>query len=361
MTPTTTATAAAAKVRVLVAEDSTTARELLVSLFRADPAMEVVGEAANGVQAVELTKKLRPSLVVMDIQMPEMDGFEATKRIMIEAPTPVIIVTAAHDPRDVEMSLRAVRLGALTVLPKPTGPGDAGFETSSRRLVSLAKALAEVTVVRRRWSAGGDAGRDNGVRVPSDLGGPVQVVAVAASTGGPAALYRLLEKLPRETDVPVLVVQHIADGFSRGLATWLGSGTALPVKLAEHGEPLAGGVVYVAPCRRHLEVGTERSVVLSDAPPVGGFRPSATVLFNSVAAVYGRAAAGVILTGMGQDGFEGLAALRKQGGRVLAQDEASSVVFGMPGAVVTAGLADVVAPVSSLAACLSKLVLRRFR
>ncbi|HVM05445.1 MAG TPA: chemotaxis protein CheB, partial [Acidimicrobiales bacterium] len=305
----------ARRVRVLVAEDSSTARELLVSLFRDDPGTEVAGEAANGLQAVELTKRLRPDLVVMDIHMPEMDGFEATKRIMIEAPTPVIIVTAAHDPRDVEMSLRAVRLGALTLLPKPTGPGAPSFDAEAHRLVTLAKALSQVAVVRRRWPAvdGGEpptAGGPDATARRAHLGGRVDVVAVAASTGGPAALYRLLEQLPRDTDVPVLVVQHIAEGFSQGLVTWLGSGTALPVKLAAHGEPLAGGVVYVAPCRFHLEVGPHRSVVLSDAPAMGGFRPSATVLFRSVAAVYGRSAAGVVLTGMGDDGCEGVADLR---------------------------------------------------
>lgn len=351
-----------APVRVLIAEDSVTARELLVSLLGSDPGIKVVGEAANGVQAVEMAKRLRPSLVVMDIQMPEMDGFEATKRIMIEAPTPVIIVTAAHDPRDVEMSLRAVQLGALTVLPKPVGPGSPGFEASAGRLVSLAKALAEVKVVRRRWSAEGAAAAARSREAAQERGlegGPVHAVAVAASTGGPAALYRFLEHLPRDADVPVLVVQHIADGFSQGLVTWLSSGTPLPVKLAEQGERLAGGVVYVAPCRHHLEVGPGRTVSLSATPPVGGFRPSATVLFRSVAAAYASTAAGVILTGMGQDGCEGLAALRSAGGRVLAQDEASSVVFGMPGAAISAGLAHVVAPVEGLAHSLSKLVTRR--
>ncbi|HUR18299.1 MAG TPA: chemotaxis-specific protein-glutamate methyltransferase CheB [Acidimicrobiales bacterium] len=351
---------------MLIAEDSATARELLVSLFGADPAMEVVGAAANGVQAVEMAKRLRPSLVVMDIQMPEMDGFEATKRIMIEAPTPVIIVTAAHDPRDVEMSLRAVQLGALTMLPKPVGPGSPGFESSAGRLLSLAKALAEVKVVRRRRSAGDDDGdATSGVHATgikrSLGGGPVHAVAVAASTGGPAALYRFLSRMPSDTSVPVLVVQHIADGFAPGLVTWLSSGTSLPVKLAEHGESLAGGVVYVAGCRHHLEVGPRRTVSLSNSPPVGGFRPSATVLFRSVSAAYASTAVGVILTGMGRDGCDGLAVLRKAGGRVLAQDEATSVVFGMPGAVVSAGLADVVAPVDGLADSLSKLISRRHR
>lgn len=355
-----TSVAAPARVRVLIAEDSVTARQLLVSLLGSDPGIEVVGEAANGVQAVEMAKRLRPSLVVMDIQMPEMDGFEATKRIMIEAPTPVIIVTAAHDPRDVEMSLRAVQLGALTVLPKPVGPGSAGFEASAGRLLSLAKALAEVKVVRRRQSADRLGGGNHAAEQERSLsGGPVDVVAVAASTGGPAALYNFLGHLPRETGVPVMVVQHIADGFSPGLVTWLSSGTPLPVKLAEHGEPLAAGVVYVGACRYHLEVGPRRTVSLSASAPVGGFRPSATVLFRSVSAAYGSAAAGVILTGMGRDGCDGLAVLRKAGGRVLAQDEATSVVFGMPGAAVSEGLADMVAPVDRLADSLSRLISRR--
>ncbi|MBW3614806.1 MAG: chemotaxis-specific protein-glutamate methyltransferase CheB [Actinobacteria bacterium] len=340
--------------RVLVADDSTTSRELLVSLLSADPAIEVVGQAANGVEAVEMTSRLRPSLVVMDIHMPVMDGFEATKRIMIEAPTPVVIVTGAANARGVEMSLRAVQMGALTVLPKPPGPGDGDFEAASRRLVSIAKALSQVTVVRR-WRNRAEP------RVPAHppapfAGVPVEVLAIAASTGGPPALYRLLEGLPRTTRVPVLVVQHISEGFAAGLVAWLGSGSPLPVKLAEHGEPLLAGMVYVAPDDRHLEAGPQRRVQLSEGARVDGFRPSATVLFRSVAAVYGASAAGVVLTGMGRDGLEGLTELRRAGGRVLAQDEATSVVFGMPGVVVKAGLADVVAPVEELAADLAEAV-----
>jgi two-component system chemotaxis response regulator CheB len=347
-------------VRVVVAEDSTTARDLLVAILEGDPAIEVVGQAADGARAVELTARLRPSLVVMDIHMPVMDGFEATKRIMIDAPTPVIIVTAAANVRDVEMSLRAVQLGALTVLPKPTAPDSEDFHACAHRLVSLVKGLSEVKVVRRRALLDRpEPGPPRAPLRPPLPARPVQAVAVAASTGGPAAVYRLLERLPRDAAVPVMVVQHISNGFAHGLATWLGSGTPLPVKLAEDGEPLTGGVVYVAPDGRHLEVSSQRRVSLSERPPVGGFRPSATVLFCSVAAAYGADSAGVVLTGMGQDGLEGLAELRRAGGRVLAQDEATSVVFGMPGAVVRAGLADVVAPVEELAVELSMLVTRR--
>lgn len=349
--------AADGPVRVLVADDSTTSRELLVSLLDAEHDIEVVGQAANGVEAVEMTSRLRPSVVVMDIHMPVMDGFEATKRIMIDAPTPVVIVTGVANARGVEMSLRAVQMGALTLLPKPPGPDDAHFEADSRRLVSMVKALSQVRVVRHRRRHRVEAPVYD--RPPEPLvARPVEVLAVAASTGGPAAVYRLLERLPRATRVPVLVVQHISEGFSAGLVSWLGSASPLPVKSAEHGEPLVGGVVYVAPDDQHLEVGPERRAWLTKAPSVDGFRPSATVLFRSVARSYGASAAGVVLTGMGRDGLEGLTELHRVGGRVLAQDEATSVVFGMPGVVVNAGLADVVAPVEELARHLGEVVVR---
>lgn len=340
------------RVRVVVAEDSLTARHLLVTLLSDDLAIEVVGQAANGIEALDLTRRLRPSVIVMDIRMPVMDGFEATKRIMIEAPTPVIIVTAATE---VEFGLRAVQLGALTLLPKPTAPGDPAFPAQAARLVSLVKAFSDVQVVRRRRDA--DLTAPVGRAAAAD--GTVEIVAVAASTGGPAALYELLERLPSNSATPFLVVQHIAEGFTAGLVSWLSSGTSLPVKVAEHGERLAAGTIYVAAEQRHLEVTGHGTVALSNEPAVGGFRPSATVLFRSIAATYGPAAAAVVLTGMGRDGFEGVLAMREAGGRVLAQDEASSVVFGMPGAVVAGGLADVVGPVEVLADRLSRLLSRR--
>lgn len=342
------------RVRVVVAEDSVTARHLLVTLLSDDPGIEVVGEAANGMEALDLTRRLRPSVVVMDIRMPVMDGFEATKRIMIESPTPVVIVTAAADG-EVEFGLRAVQVGALTLLPKPTAPGDPAFPAQAARLVSLVKAFSDVKVVRRRDT---DVTARLGRTAPA-ADGTVEIVAVAASTGGPAALYRLLGRLPRNTATPFLVVQHISDGFTAGLVAWLGSGTPLPVKVAEHGEPLAGGAIYVAAERSHLEVTDHGTVALSNEPAVGGFRPSATVLFRSIAANYGPTAAAVVLTGMGRDGFDGVVAVRNAGGRVLAQDEATSAVFGMPGAVVAGGLADVVGPVDLLADRLNGLLSRR--
>ncbi|MEX2660086.1 MAG: chemotaxis protein CheB [Acidimicrobiales bacterium] len=326
-----------APLRVLVVDDSPTARTLLSEILSADTSLSVVGQAADGVEAIELTKRLRPSIVVMDINMPGMDGFEATKRIMIEQPTPIVIVTAAYDSGEVEISLQAVRAGALTATRKPPGPMAPSFEADAARLVRLVKALAVVKLVRHtqrtpaaaRVRATGDA--DENRR-------SVGVVGVAASTGGPAALYRFLEVLPRTLDIPVLVVQHIAEGFVTGLARWLGTATVLPVSVAEDGKEPRAGEVYIAPDGRHLGIRGGR-LELSSTAPVGGFRPSANVLFSSLADSRGPEAAAVVLTGMGNDGLEGAARLRAAGGLVLAQDADSSVVFGMPRAVTEAGLA----------------------
>jgi two-component system chemotaxis response regulator CheB len=181
-------------------------------------------------------------------------------------------------------------------------------------------------------------------------------VAVAASTGGPAALQRILAALPRDFAAPILVVQHMARGFVEGVATWLGASCDLRVKVATHGEPLLGRTVFLAPDDRHLGVGPDGLLLLADAQPVGGFRPSGTYLFRSAAQAYGASLAAVILSGMGSDGVEGLKAVKAAGGLVLAQDEASSVVFGMPGEAVAAGVVDAVLAVEQIGPRLAELV-----
>ncbi len=337
-------------IRALIAEDSATTLELLTHMLESSPGIRVVGRARNGAEAVHMTKSLRPDVIVMDIHMPVIDGFEATRRIMSETPAPIVIVSATVDTRAIDVSLQALRLGALTVMAKPSGPTDPNFSEESARFVATVRAMAGVKVVRH-WA------RSSRPPPPADSNpislapaAPPQIVAIATSTGGPAALLHVLADLPADFPAPVLLVQHMSPGFVEGLASWLDAGSPLRVKVAEAGERLQRGHAYLAPDGHHIGLTDRRSLAVSSSPPVGGFRPSGTVLFESVAAVYGAAAVGVILTGMGNDGCAGLATLRRVGGRIIAQDEATSVVFGMPAAAIAAGLAHTILPIEQIAA-----------
>ncbi|OGU02014.1 MAG: chemotaxis response regulator protein-glutamate methylesterase [Gemmatimonadetes bacterium GWC2_71_10] len=333
-------------IRVVVAEDSLTVRELLVGILESDPEFRVVGQAKTGAEAVELAIRLRPDLITMDVHMPALDGFEATKEIMVHAPAPIIIVSSSASQADVELSFNTMRAGALMVVAKPDNPQSPLFNGRREQFVAMAKAMAQVKVVRRWATQTLPATAPASRRRAS--GPPLQLVAMAASTGGPAALQRILADLPGDFPAPILIVQHIATGFVAGLAGWLGGACNLHVKVAEAGDPLVGHTVLIAPDDRHLGIAQGRAV-LSDAPPLGGFRPSATHLFETAARAYGASLAAIVLTGMGSDGVAGLAAVKTAGGRVLAQDEASSVVFGMPREAVVAGLADEVLPVGGIA------------
>jgi two-component system chemotaxis response regulator CheB len=293
----------------------------------------------------------------MDVHMPEMDGFMATKEIMVVAPTPIIIVSSSASGRDVELSLNALRAGALMVVPKPDDPTSPLFNGKQAQFLGMARAMADVKVVRR-W---GRRPAEPPAPLPTPPRAGARLIAIATSTGGPAALQRILGDLPGDLPVPVLVVQHIAKGFTEGLAEWLGAASALKVKLAEEGEALAPRTVFLAPDDRHLGVGSDARVQVLDSLPVEGFRPSATVLFESAARHYGARVAAVILTGMGRDGVAGLEHVRAAGGHVIAQDQATSVVYGMPRAAVEAGVADVVLPLGAIAARLEALAIDEAR
>jgi two-component system chemotaxis response regulator CheB len=336
---------------VLLAEDPSPARSRLITILSRDPEIHVVGEASDGAEAIALTLRLRPDLVTMDIQLPGVDGFEATRRIMIEAPTPILVVTGTVEHAGIAASMRALRAGALMVLPRPGDPASPGFEQASAHLVAMVKAMAAVKVVGRRGSRARKAPRQSPVPAPA-----VRLVAVGASTGGPSALYRLLMGFPRDFAAPILVVQHITPGFISGLAEWLDTASHLRVEVATHGARLAPRTVYLAPDDTHLGLLDAATICLSKAEPVGGFRPSATHLFSSVAAACGPGCVAVIMTGMGEDGVAGLRSIHRAGGQILAQDEDSCVVFGMPGAAVAAGLADAVLPLAALAPRVSRLI-----
>lgn len=342
--------------RAVVVDDSATVRTLLTGILGSDPEIQVIGTARDGEEGVRMVQELRPDVVTMDIHMPRMNGFEATKEIMITAPTPVVIVTASTRVHDVETAMDTLRTGALALLKKPPGPESPEFEESARQLLSTVKAMAQVKVIRHHRGDGSRAHKKAAVCEPLEGNG---AVAIATSTGGPQTLQKLLAELPRDFPLPILVVQHISAGFTAGFAAWLASMVPLRVKVAQADEPLCASTVYLAPEEVHLGMTAAGTVLLSDDPPIGGFRPSGTFLFRSTAAACGKGTFAMILTGMGSDGVEGLQAVRNAGGTIIAQDEASSVVYGMPQAAARADLADLVLSLDKMPGKLTELVRKR--
>lgn len=340
------------RIRVLVADDSPTARQLLAALVSADPRLEVAGLARSGSEAIAMARQLRPDVAVLDIHMPDIDGVEATRRIMSETPIPVVIVSASVDVRDLTIAFEAERAGAVAAQPKPVGPESDAFQRDAAQLILTIRLMAGLKVVRRSSPHTAAAARD----LELDR---MQLVAIVCSTGGPPALARIVGKLGREFPTPLLCVQHISHGWANGLARWLAGMSTLAVKIAEDGEPLRPGTLYIAPDDRHLVVSGRDFVRLRADPPVGGFRPSGTPLLESVARAFGRDALGIMLTGMGDDGAAGMRALHAAGGFCVAQDNESSVVWGMPGAVVAAGAAHEVRSLDDIANLLDKLARRR--
>ena len=335
-------------IRILVVDDSPTVRELLVTILDGEPDFHVVGQARDGIEAVAMAVRLLPDIVTMDVRMPRCDGLEATKEIMARAPVPILIVSSGVSDQEVHFSLDATRAGALMVMAPPGDPHAAGFEARRDQLVSMVRAMASVKVVRR-WPAQAAPPRAPAVTPRIVAEHSTGIVAITASTGGPAALQRVLMDLPRDFPAPILIVQHIARGFMPGLCGWLKGRCDLRVRIASDGEMLEPRTVYLAPDDFHLGVrGTDR-VLLSAAPPIGGFRPSATFMFESVAQSHGARVVAVVLTGMGRDGVAGLGAVRAAGGLVLTQDEASSVVYGMPREARLAGLSDMELPLARIA------------
>jgi two-component system, chemotaxis family, protein-glutamate methylesterase/glutaminase len=340
---------------VLVADDSPAGRALIRGILDADPGLEVVGQATDGLEAVDLADRLAPDVITMDVDMPGLDGLEATRRIMAYAPRPIVLVSGVFAP-DLGNSFRVLEAGAVTLLEKPGGPGSPAFAKEAAELVATVKLMAGVKLVRRSRSGTADgsppARPGPGPAPVSRPTAPLGVVAIAASTGGPPAVAQVLRMLPAGWSVPVLVVQHIGPGFELGLARYLDECCALPVVVAQDGQALQGGRVHISPADRHLGVAAGPLVAVTAGGPIDGYRPSANHLFRTVATLYGPAAAGIVLTGMGRDGADGLLALRRAGGLAVAQDEATSIVYGMPRQAVLRGAADAVLPIEEIARAL---------
>jgi two-component system chemotaxis response regulator CheB len=342
------------KIRVLVVDDSAVVRRIVTEILSGDPEVEVVGSAPHGRAALASLPLLEPDLVTLDLEMPEMDGLATLVELRRHNPRLPVIMLSSRTARGAASTLDALAHGASDYVTKPADLGgpDQARARLSEKLIPKVKALAGRTVRSPRVAARAAVvpGR------PLALPGPVDVLVIGVSTGGPNALAAILSGLPADFPLPVAVVQHMPAVFTRILAERLSAQSALDVREAEAGALLAAGTVLVAPGDHHLALeraGEELRAVLHQDPPEHSCRPAADVLFRSAAAMCGSRVLGLVLTGMGQDGVRGAQAIRDAGGSVLAQDEASSVVWGMPGAIVHAGLADQVLPLPAIAGELS--------
>jgi len=338
------AQAGPAPTRVVVVDDSPTIRASLVAIFQNASNMQVAGTARNGEDALRIVKRLKPDVITMDIHMPGMGGLEAIRRIMQEVPTPIVVVSSSLLQSETDLAFEAIRAGALNVVLSP-GLND---PQAHDRLVETVRLMADVSVVHH-WRAKEKEQPSLIVQpepvltaipiVPAPIIPAAKVIGIAASTGGPGILAAILKPLPADFPIPILVVQHIAPGFGAGLAAWLSSILQVQVKLASQGEEIHPGTVFLAPDDHHMKINNFGILRLSDEPPQHGIRPAANYLFHSLAKNYGSAALGIILTGMGEDGVDGLKALRRAGALTIAQDEGSCVVYGMPGEAVKQGAA----------------------
>lgn len=324
-------------IRVVIADDSQLSRAVLRDILTRDGDIEIIGEAANGREAVDMARRLAPQLITMDLNMPVMDGLSAIEEIMHTKGVPILVVS---DRSDAQTAYRALEVGALEVLPKPTIDAEDAERLLER--VRLLSGVAVITRLRRRPTSPSPLP----TAIPPLPSSPnrvasrafQRVVAIACSTGGPQALARLLSKLPAGFPAPIMIAQHISHGFIEGMATWLGSLCSLPVSVAQDGERIRPGCIYLSPSECNLCVTSQHRLRLEASPKGALYHPSCDALLHSVVSVYGTDTIGVILTGMGRDGVSGMRAIHLAGGTTFAQNEASSVIYGMNQEAVNSGV-----------------------
>ena len=323
-------------INVLIVDDSAVVRQHLKDVLERDKDIRVMGTAKDGEEAVSFVQEKKPDVITMDINMPNMNGFETTRRIMETNPVPVVIVTASYDRSDVEKSFRSMEAGALAIIEKPFGEGHPHSKETQNDLVQTVKLMSEVKVVRR-WKR--ERRLDDIDKTVPDKGlkrrdKKIKIVAIGASTGGPPIIQTILSGLKKGYPAPILVVQHISKGFLEGLTEWLRQSTGLPVHIAKHGEELLPGHIYFARDDYHLGVDEDGRLKLSMEGIENGIRPSVSYLFRSIMNSFDGEAVGILLTGMGKDGAMEMKMMKDNGAVTIAQDRESSVVYGMPGEAV---------------------------
>ena len=336
-------------IRVLLADDSFLTLSILKDLIAQDPKIEVVGEAYDGRQAVDMVAHYRPDLLLMDVMMPVMDGLTAVQEIMKISALPILILSSDRAAGEQSNAFNAIRLGALDVMRKPEGLSGAAWEAFASTLLAQIHTLSRVRVIHHFRSS-----RKRPAVAPSPVTTTCRsIVAIGASTGGPKVVMKILKELQADREASIVIVQHIASGFAAGFAEWINAESSYNVRIAKEGDLLERGVALVAPCDQHMEVRGGR-IVLTNTPMINGCRPSIDNLFFSLAKENATAVVAALLTGMGKDGAEGLLALKEGGAYTIAQDEATCAVYGMPKVAFELGGVREVLPAVKIAAAITR-------
>jgi two-component system chemotaxis response regulator CheB len=343
-------------IKVLVVDDSPTVQELMKHILTSDKDIEVIGNVNNGIEALKFLETMKPDVITMDINMPYMNGFEATERIMETNPVPIIMVTSLFDSTDVERTFQAIQAGAVSVVEKPVSVRNQNYKDICKNIINKVKLMSEIKVVKRKFYGSKGSNKLLGMeaKVNNDFDDK-KVVAIGVSTGGPPILKKIFSKLTESINVPILVVQHITPGFINGLVDWLSQEIKIPIHIASNGQSVLPGHIYFAPDEHHMEITYNGKIVLNKQEKINGLRPTVSHLFNSVANAYGKNSIGILLSGMGRDGVEELKLLKEKGAVTIAQDKESSVVYGMPGEAVKINAATYILSPEKIAELINSL------
>ncbi|MFB8787419.1 MAG: chemotaxis-specific protein-glutamate methyltransferase CheB [Potamolinea sp.] len=345
-------------IKVLLVEDSRITLVILKRILNTSPQIEVVGEARTGLEALALIPKVQPDVICTDLHMPQMNGLELTSEVMALYPRPILVISNSVQEEDTHHVFQLLDAGAIDIFPKPRAGLVTDNESLNQELINKIKILSGVKVLtKKRKYVSQTKSLEIGKFFPYSFNSypKPKVVVIGASTGGPQALQELFSQLPSDFPVPIICVQHICLGFLQGLIDWLATSCQLPIQIAQPGNMPKPGNIYFPQEQQHLELDGQGRFICSNAPPWAGHRPSVTVTFNSVAKLYGKATLGILLTGMGRDGAQGMQEIAQAGGFTIAQDEATSVIFGMPKEAINLGAAKQILPIQAIAPMLLEI------
>jgi two-component system, chemotaxis family, protein-glutamate methylesterase/glutaminase len=345
-------------IRVLIVEDSLIALVILKRILTSSPQIEIVGEAHSGLEALQLIPQVQPDVICTDLHMPKMNGLAFTSEVMALYPRPILVISAFVQEEDTQQVFQLLEAGAVDIFPKPRLGLAIDNDVFRKELINRIHVLSGVKVLTKRRKPPRNTKKidQKGLPIFSFNSYPrPKIIIIGASTGGPQALYEMFTQLPSDFPIPIICVQHICVGFLQGLIDWLANSCSLQIQIARLGDTPKSGFIYFPPEQKHLELDVRGRFIFSDTPPLAGHRPSITVTFMSVAKVYKKATTGVLLTGMGRDGADGMQMIAEAGGFTIAQDEATSVVFGMPKEAIKLGAAKQILPIQAIAPTLLSL------